>query len=233
MIEFVFEMFRPANLLFTVFLGLITCYWILVGLGALDFNSDPGMDVGDGDLNSGDASSGHAGEMHSDPATGFQGAFKAMLQFLNFGDVPAMIVVSIMALSLWTFSMLGSHYFSDGSIGRSILLIVPNLLLSAVITKVATAPLKKLFNALNRDYEEHKPVVGRTCTIMTSEVTDKFGQAQIETSGAPLLINVRTYGDALFSKGEAALIIKEDKENNIYTVAKLESTTPQQEISLC
>jgi hypothetical protein len=147
-----------------------------------------------------------------------------------------MIVVSIMVLSMWTISMISNRYFNPGSVLIALGLLVPNLILTALITKAATTPLKKLFTALNKDFDEHKPVVGRTCTILTSEVTDRFGQAQIDTSGAPLVINVRTYGDASFSKGESALIIKEDKENNLYTVAKLTSATPptsQQETTVC
>jgi hypothetical protein len=236
MLEFIYEALRPVNLPFTVLLGVTTFYWILVGLGALDFNHDAGVDIGhDADV-SVDAHADVHGDVHHDlthSADGIQGTVKAALQFLNFGNVPTMIVASIMALSLWTCSMMANHYFNSGSILRAFVLLVPNLLLTAVITKVATTPLKSLFSALNREYEEHKPVVGRTCTIMTSEVTDRFGQAQIDTSGAPLLINVRTYGEASFAKGETALIIKEDKENNLFTVAKLTSTTPQQETSLC
>ena len=87
--------------------------------------------------------------------------------------------------------------------------------------------MKKLFNTLNREYEEHKPVVGRACTIITSEVNDNFGQAQIETNGAPLIINVRTYGGNVLLKGESALVIREDKETQLFTVAKLSNTQQQ------
>jgi hypothetical protein len=126
--------------------------------------------------------------------------------------------------------------FNPGSILIALGLLVPNLIIAALITKAATTPLKHLFTALNKDYDEHKPVVGRTCTILSSEVTDKFGQAEIETTGSPLVINVRTYGEATFAKGENALIIKEDRENNLFTVAKLSSSNPpttQQETTVC
>lgn len=234
MFDFFFEAVRPANLLFTAMMGLITLYWLLVAFGALDFESEPSLDAGHaGDLHvDTHVEGGQAVDVSHDAGAGLIGAFKSVLQFLNFGDVPSMVVVSIMVLSSWTFSMVGNHYFNEGfSMLRALVLLVPNLLLTAIITKVLTAPLKKLFNSLNREYEQHKPVVGRTCTITTSEVTDRFGQAQIDTSGAPLLINVRTYGDSVFARGESALIIKEDKENNLYTVAKLTSTNPQPTIT--
>lgn len=239
MFEFIFEALRPVNLPFTAVMGLVTFYWILVGFGALDFDSEPALDVSHGgDLQVDGTVGGEHGldASHHDPASGIHGAVKSALQFLHFGDVPSMIIVSVMALSFWTFSMLSNHYFNEGSILRALVLFLPNLVVTILITKAATLPLKKLFTAMNREYEQHQPVLGRTCTIMTSEVTDRFGQAQIETTGAPLVIHVRTYGDATFTKGESALIIKEDKENNLFTVAKLTRSTPstpEKETHLC
>jgi hypothetical protein len=233
MFEFIYEVLRPVNLPFTALMGMVTFYWLLVLLGALDFDSEPSLDLSHGhdvDIN-GAAGAHDVDHAHLDAHD--LGAFKSLLQFLNFGNVPSMIVVSVMVLSMWTISMISNRMFNPGSVLIALGLLVPNLILTALVTKAATTPLKKLFTALNKDFDEHKPVVGRTCTILTSEVTDRFGQAQIDTSGAPLVINVRTYGDATFSKGESALIIKEDKENNLYTVAKLTSTTPQQETTVC
>ena len=155
MLDFFYETLRPVNLPFTALMAAVTFYWLLVMLGALDFDSEPSLDL-------------HSHDVDIDGAAGAHDLDHA-----------------------------GAGGHDIGAI------------------------------------DEHKPVVGRTCTILTSEVTDKFGQAQIDTDGAPLVINVRTYGDVAFNKGESALIIKEDKENNLFTVAKLTSTTPQQETTLC
>jgi hypothetical protein len=234
MFDFLYEVLRPVNLPFTALMGVVTCYWLLVLLGALDFDSEPSLDLHSHDVHVHGAVGAHDVD-HATPHVDAHdiGAVKSLLQFLNFGNVPSMIVVSILVLSMWTISMFSNRLYNPGSILIALGLLVPNLIITALITKVATTPLKHLFTALNKDYDEHKPVVGRTCMILTSEVTDKFGQAQIDTQGSPLVINVRTYGDATFAKGESALIIKEDKENNLFTVAKLTSTTPQQETTLC
>lgn len=248
------ELFREAlalyNLPITILLGVVVIYWGLVGVGLLDFDTDGGLDLGHtGDLHVGpdvdmdahvDAHVEHSvpgadhdhSHLHHGPDAA-HGPVRAALQFLNFGDVPSMIVVSILTLSFWTFSMVGNHYFNNGSLVRAALLLVPNFLITVALTKILTTPLKKLFTELNRDFDEHKPIIGRTCTIITSEVNDQFGQAQIETSGAPLVINVRTYGGAVFSKGEPALIIKEEKDTQIYTVAKLSTANPQPQSTLC
>ena len=234
MFDFIYEVFRPVNLPFTVLMVGVIFYWLLVLLGALDFDTDPSLDVGHGhDVHVHGAAGAHDVDHAAHTDGPDVGAFKAVLQFLNFGSVPSMIVLSVLVLCLWTISLISNRMLNPGSILIAVGLLVPNLIVTALITKAATTPLKHFFNALNKDYDEHKPVIGRTCTILTSEVTDRFGQAEIETSGAPLVINVRTYGDTRFAKGESALIIKEDKANNLFTVAKLTSTTPQQETTVC
>lgn len=232
MLEVLREAVAPVNLPFTILLGLVVGYWLLVSIGLLDMDADATPDFhADVHLPHGGGAS-HAVDLHG-ASEGFQGTVKSALQFLNIGNVPAMIVLSIMSLSFWTWSMIGNHYFNEGSAMRALVLFAPNLVLTILLTKLLTSPLKRLFQTLNREYEEHKPVVGRTCMITTNEVTDKFGQAQIDTSGAPLLINVRTFGDTILKKGESALIIKEDKENNIYTVAKLTTASTQEETPVC
>jgi hypothetical protein len=234
MFEFIYEVFRPVNLPFTALMGMVTFYWLLVLLGALDFDSEPSLDLGHGhDVHIDGAAGAHDVDHGAHIDAHDVGAIKGVLQFLNFGSVPSMIVVSVIVLSMWTISLISNRLFNPGSLLVALGLLLPNLIITAFITKAATTPMKHFFDALNRDYDQHKPVVGRTCTILTSEVTDKFGQAQIDTSGSPLVINVRTYGEATFAKGESALIIKEDKENNLFTVAKLTSTTRQQETTVC
>lgn len=223
MLEVLREAISPMNLPFTILLAGMAGYWLMVAVGTLDFDGDAAPELGGG---GGGAGLGGAAE-------GIQGVFKSALQFLNVGNVPAMIVLSIMSLSLWTWAMIGNHYFNEGSVMRALVLLVPNIALTIVLTKLLTTPLKRFFAALNREYEEHKPVVGRTCVITTNEVNENFGQARIDTSGAPLLINVRTYGGHVLTKGESGLIIKEDTENQLYTVAKLTTTTPQEETSIC
>ena len=254
MLEIFTEAVSLYTLPFTVLLGICILYWLLVSVGLLDMDGH-GVDLGhdvhvgsdihvgaDVDVQGAELDAGHdidSADAHHEPMQmhhgpdAAHGALRSLLQFLNFGEVPAMIVVSIMSLSAWTCSMIANHYFNSGSLLRAAVLLIPNVVLTVILTKLLSTPLKKLFSTLNREFEEHKPVIGRTCTIITSEVTDKFGQAQIETSGSPIIINVRTYGDIVLTRGETALVIKEDKENQLFTVAKLSTTTPQQETTIC
>lgn len=228
------ESIQLANLPFTALLGAVVVYWLMVAVGFLSFESaaDAHADVsvdghmGDGHLGDAQDAAGGHGHGAADGDVGgadhhHVGFLSHVAHFLNIGEVPVMIVVSVLSLWLWLFSMIANHYFNQGSFVRAAVLVVPNVALSLVLTRALTWPLKKFFVALNRDYDGHKPLLGRTCTMMTGEVTRDFGQAQIKTGGAPLLIHVRTTDGELLRKGETGLVVREDKRNNIYYVVKV------------
>jgi hypothetical protein len=226
--EVLTESVQLANLPFSALLGAMVVYWLMVAAGFLSF--DGGAEVhadagGDAHVHAGtDAHVGSDAAGADAHADGHHLGFLAhVLQFVNIGEVPAMIVVSVLALWMWVFSMIANHYFSQDSVLRALAFVVPNVALSLVITRYLTWPLKKFFVALNREYEEHQPLVGRTCRVVTGEVTADFGQARIETKGAPLLIHVRAADGQLLRKGETGLVVREDKGKNIYYVVKATS----------
>jgi hypothetical protein len=261
MIEVLTEAIALPNLPFTVLLGGVVAYWILVGIGLLqfdhgggdlhhDFSHDLSHDLSaDGHLAVEHGADGHFdGDALSDGPGGSDGAhahgdgdgdgaeagarehshglFSHALHFVNAGQVPAMIVLSVWMLGLWFLSMLANHYFGHGSLGWALALVVPNLLISAVATRYLTWPLAKFFGALNREYEEHQKLIGRTCVVATSEVNENFGQARIDRRGSPLLINVRASDSTPLRKGETGLVVREDKTKNVYYVVKV---TPETE----
>lgn len=232
MFEVLAEAFQLVNLPFTILLSGVLLYWMLVGLGLLHFGEaghDASLDAhGDlhGHLPADAHAGGHgAGDAHGDAAGdghgGGAGWFMTALKFVNVGEVPATVVISILALCAWLLSMISNHYWNDNSVARALVFLLPNLLLSAVVTRYLTFPLKRFFMALNREYEEHEPLIGRTGIVITTEAGPSFGQAQIETKGAPLLINVRTLHEQVLQKGETCVIVDEDKEHSFYRVVRL------------
>ena len=56
--------------------------------------------------------------------------------------------------------------------------------------------------------------------MTTSQVTPTFGQLEIKTKGAPILVNVRTTSDTVLKKGDNAIVYDEDKEKGVYFVEK-------------
>lgn len=179
--------------------------------------ADTGGEVA-GDAHAGNgAQDGHAGEDHG------PGFLSSVFRFVNLGDVPAMIVISLQALCMWVFAMIANHYWGNESLVRGLVFVVPNIVLSAVVTRYLTWPMARFFRALNREYDEHRPLLGRTCVVLTSEVNDQFGQAQIATRGAPVVINVRTTEPKPLRKGETGLVVREDKDRHLFFIRKVMS----------
>ena len=216
---------RMVNLPFTVLLSLIVLYWLLVALGALDvhlfsdFDSDAGVE---GYLDT-------DGDLHHDGDHGFDGLTK-ILHFVGVGDVPVMVIVSVLGLSMWLGSMIANYYLTGGSQLYALALLIPNFLISAVVTRYVTMPLRPLFRTLSKDRGAGEEVLGRVCQIVTSEATPTFGQAEITRSGAPVLINVRTLDDAVLVKGALAAVVRSDAEKGVYYITpmpSLESSLPQ------
>ncbi len=199
-----------ANLPFTILLGLVLLYWIGVILGALDIELfDLGLAVEGGtDI---DADAGALG-----------GGGIALLQFFHVGTVPLSILLSFFILSLWIISIVANYYLGSGSLLVVLLLLVPNVIASLFLTKLFTLPIRAIFRRLESESHEHEVVVGKICTVKTSRVDPRTGQAEVATGGAPLLLNVRTRGDEVLERGDEAIIVDYDTRDRVYMVRKLD-----------
>jgi Protein of unknown function (DUF1449) len=177
MLELLNASFSLSNLLLTSLLGLILLYWASVIAGALDMKSiDVSMDKDihfDKDLHidkdiavdiNKDISIGK--DIHTDKEiVGNSNFFVDFLRFFNFGQVPFMVVLSILVLIMWSVSVYCNNPQSfinpSQSVGLAFLLLIPNLFLSLFITKFLTAPLIPVFRKLDTTkapLEQAKPV---------------------------------------------------------------------------
>jgi hypothetical protein len=214
--------------IFTVFLGFVVLFWSSVILGGVDPNAldgDPNVHVDGGDADHGDVVHGDAdhGDLHGG------GVLSSMLAFLNFGSVPLSIIFSSMALFGWVSSML-----LQISIGPWLASLMPLTAAGTVVflaaglgslaaTGLATRPLRGAFKIESRHAE--LTIVDCVCTILTSKVTENFGQATYETSGAPLNLSVRCPQANMLQKGSKAVIVGYDPVTNTYEVGELEPET--------
>ena len=215
--EFFELCFTSVNLPFTGLLLLVFAYWILLLVGAVgfdtfDFDVDTDFDVGGGGGDVTDA------EPDFDTSGG-GGAWLGILKFFNVGDVPLMVLLSFVAFNLWALSILTSQYLNPSlSPWVALLWFVPNLLLSLLLAKFFTAPLKKLFVRMRAGIDAPIKIVGQTCVVTTSEVTPKFGQAEIKQDGPPLTLNVRSKEAVSLTKGDEALIVAQDDDGTYVVV---------------
>lgn len=225
MTELIHLAMAPWTLPFTVVLGLCLVYWLLMMVGFLEMDAiDAHLDL-QGDVHAGDAHIHVDGEApHDARANGSHhggGFISSCFEFLNIIDVPVMVVLSILTIFGWGFSMLVNHLFNPGnSAVLGFALLVPNFLLAVVLTHYMTKPFKKLFRSLSTDVHNPVELIGRVCTVQTGEVSNAFGQAEVDIAGASITLNVRSLGDEKFHRGDKVLILEEDKKNRLFKVTK-------------
>lgn len=201
MSELINNAFNGVNIIPTVLLGLVLLYWITVIIGVFDFDLfefDFDVDV-DADV------------------------FQGILVFLNLRDIPFMVFFSILSFIFWILSMMLYRLpITPGGFINGLILI-PIFIVSLLVTKVITRPLKKLFK---KDYEDIAPnggVVGQLVTLITNIEGGRLGQGEIKRDGASLLINVKAEKDEdTFIKNEIAYVYRKDDDKNIYYIIKIE-----------
>lgn len=244
MVEFVQLCFSPVNLLFTLLLICVMGYWAMFFVGAvgldilddldvdldgdvdldldLDVDADVDMDL-DADLDADldpDIDADVDGEVETG-AGGRAGWFISLLKFLDVGDVPLMVLLTALIASIWAVSILSSHYFNEaGSVVVALLWLLPNLGVSLLVTKVVTLPARYLFKNSSSGIEKPTKILGKMCTVTTSNVTEKFGQAEIRLdNAAPITLNVRCpAGRKPLRKGDEALILELVEDKGTYIV---------------
>ncbi len=151
------------------------------------------------------------------------GFLRAVLEFFYIGEVPVMVLVSIFVVVLWFFSILGNYYLNPGRgllIGTMI--ATGNIFVSLLLTRIISMPFRAFFKAFDDDPNAPKKVVGRIGVVLTSQISDKMGQLEVSTKGAPLVLNARTSKGEVLTKGQEALVTGHDKDRSVYFVEPVE-----------
>lgn len=195
--------FTGANIIPTVLLILVVLYWIIVIIGALDFDF---LDF-DLDLDGGDVS----------------GPFYALLAFLRVGELPFMFVFSILILNFWIIAMF--MYYLPIARGGAVnaVLLIPAMILAMFITRFLFYPLKVLLKYSRWREDRDNDLIDQFCTLKCEVQDGRLGQAEVKRDGASLVINVKSeYEEVSFHKDEVALISRKDIEKNLYYIVKVE-----------
>ncbi|MBE7498297.1 MAG: DUF1449 family protein [Verrucomicrobiaceae bacterium] len=207
-----FELFQvaisPHQILLTLLLALVVFYWLLVVLGALDFETDL-PDSMDGDA-----------DTHAHHGVNTSGAWITAGRFFGFSQVPIVVWLSFMVLFMWFFSLvLNQKWNPEDGTPRALLLLLPNMVASLAATKLVTIPVAKLFKAMTDADTEAEEVIGRTGVVASIEVDERYGQLEITAKGAPLLINVRVEpGGVPITKGTAAKVTAAGPDSAYYFI---------------
>ena len=211
MTEFSAAILSPVNFALTVLLACFLMYWVVVMIGmidieALDFDFDVDADA-DIDIDASGVGSGAGGLM-------------SLLKFLNVGEVPVMILLSVFVLIVWTIGVLAHMIIGPWSILIQLLALIPMGVGAALLTKVLTQPVKKIFAKMDESASAGSvSVMGQRCRVISASVDHHHGQAEIDTGASPVKINVKTPEEgAVLKRGDEAVVVQERDDKGVYII---------------
>jgi hypothetical protein len=228
----------------TVALGIALVYWLFVIAGVVDLGEggDGAIEgaakgaaeaIGhglDGAADGADGAFEHAdaGDAGGDGAHGGQsGGLASSLGAMNLRKVPATLSISMLIFFSWAGALALTAIVDALLTGTALtaahwictLGVAP--LCALPLAGIAVRPIAPLF--AHRLAKSHHDLIGRTCTVRTGEVNQKFGEAVVEEMGAELVLRVRVDGAPL-KRGEEGLIIGWDAEREEYLVEALDES---------
>lgn len=214
----------PA-VVYTVLLGAALVYWLFVMVGAVHLDHADGAadGIADGLDHGGGHDAGHAdaGDVGDGHAHGLAGIMEA----LKLRSAPASVVLSVLVVFSWIFSVLGVQAAAAALPGPALgaaklLVFVLAPLLALLPTSIAIRPMAKLFAPPKA--VASKDLIGQVCTIRTGTVTDRFGEAMLEDGGAGVVVRVRVESGEKLGRGQQAVIIGYDDQRHEFTVAPMD-----------
>jgi hypothetical protein len=227
MIQLITTAFATANIFLTIFLILVLLYWITVILGALDMNAididiDTDIDVDvdvDVDVDADTHIDTHVTAHHGG------GFMIGILRFFNFGQVPFMVIFSILILCMWSISVYvnspNSFINPQMTAGWAMILLVPNFFASLFLTKFVTYPLVPLFKALDSS-KQALTICGQIATLTTTASDTTTGQAKVTINGSVVSLSVRTLTGEILEKGSKVIIVEENKDERVFIVQQMD-----------
>ncbi|MGJ8696430.1 MAG: hypothetical protein ACSHYF_08930 [Verrucomicrobiaceae bacterium] len=199
------------NLPFTILMGVVGLFWLLSVVGTFDADAFDVDFEADGDVDGG-------------------GAFGGVMRFVNAQDVPVMIILSLLALFMWLISIISNYYLNPaGSELVAFGLLCGNFVVSVLLVKFVTQPLRPVLRALKNDKEHQEPLIGSSGVVKSRVLDGNFGQCEVSRpKGAPALLNCRLAGDGdALVRGDEILVIDYDESDQKYLIKPLKSPSSE------
>lgn len=195
--------------IFTSLLGVVLLYWLLAIAGIVDFEHS-GFDIHvDTDT-----------DLHAD-ATDL-GHIASYVVAFGLDGVPFSIVVSLVVLVSWFLTAMFSLYVlpwvptaflkviaGTGAMAGAFVVAIP-------VTARIVRPMRRLF--VTHTARSNHSLVGQTCKVLTLEVNEKFGRAEVSDRGAGLNIRIWAASPNSLTRGSQARIVEYDAAAGRYLV---------------
>lgn len=222
--EFIEAAFTMPTAIFSSLMILVILYWATVILGLLDLGIfDSLFDLVDGlfDGVSGSVSGATEG-LTEGVAEGLGEGLGESHGCLGLAGVPGSIIGSTLVFFAWALTFGGTQLLAGIATGTAAAagLGVSAFALALGATSVALRPLRKVFRIA--PVTGRRDLVGRTCTITTLRVDEKFGQAEVRDEGSAILIQARSHEPNNLSRGAKALIFQYDSATEVFLVTPMD-----------
>lgn len=209
---------------FSVLLVLVVLYWSVKLLSGLDLFGtwlEGAESVAESGLDA-------ALDADAVGAVSRQGGHgRGWVRLLGVGEVPVVLVLSLLIAFGWAFSFGGSvlasklAIFAAGGAGVVLLVALASLGLALLMTMVAVTPLRRLMRFVPAT--ERRQLVGRTARVTTQRVDERFGQAEVtDLAGAPILIQARARVPNGMRRGDLVRVGSYDARQEAFLVGPVQ-----------
>jgi hypothetical protein len=207
-------LFHPlSNAIMTVLTGVTALYWITTFLAG-DLFGDAGVD-GDLSVQGADIDTDVAG----DDVAADQPFLQKALEFVNVGKVPFMMVYSVFKFVAWIVTLTSSVVLGLASWGwKSTIILIPVFFVAYVITRYATKPLVKIYQAMGYNGEEPQELLGRIGRMRSTISGDMIGAAEVKIQSDIVRINVKSKTGESISYDAQVMIADESADKKYYLV---------------
>ncbi len=210
-------MLAPSVVIYTIFLGVATLYWITVFIGLLD------LDFLDFDLDADfEADLDLEVDADVDVDSELEGTGTAWwaqaLSFFNLGKVPFMVFFSFLALFMWAGALLAYDFWGSTLPWLGWIILVPNLLIALFATKIVSFPVAKLFNLVKHENSSQKDLVGKIATLTMAAHPGSLSQAEITFDDNHFLLNVESSDEEILSRGSKVLLVEYRAESDRFLI---------------
>ena len=209
-------LFHPlSNAIMTVLTGITAVYWLFTFIAG-DLFGETGPDAGI-EMQGADV------DTDTDTDLGDSVGDKSMLQkamdYVNIGKVPFMVVYSMFKFLAWIITLVSSIALGLAEWGwKSVFILLPVFLVTFFITRYATKPLVKVYNAMGYNGEEAQEMMGRVARMRSTIEGDTIGAAELVIQGDVLRVNVKSKTGEALAYDTEVMISDESPDKKYYLV---------------
>lgn len=191
---------------FTFLLLIVVVYWLIAILGLIDIDA---LDLPELDT-----------DVELDSLEGLTGVAGFFIK-LGFQGIPVMVILSLLTLIAWwtSYFCVWLLPFTLNGIWKLALgtaILIASFVFALLITRFLVIPLKPLFR--KNTARSKKSFLGQAVVIRSSRVDEHFGQAELNDTGAGLILNVRAKSPNQIKKADRVILLEYLEKEHAYLV---------------